>query len=74
MAVARTRTKDPLVDLEHHDVYPDARIRAIPRQVRAMAMVGASTVWRRPSAYAMKHPRNKGFRVIPANSQRRTPR
>ncbi len=70
MAAARTQAKDPLVYLTHHDSYPDARIRAILRQVRTMAMVGASTVWRRPSAYAMKYLQKKGFRVIPVNPHR----
>ena len=68
MAVAKA--KDPQAYLTHHDVYPDARIRAILRQVRTMAIVGASTVWRRPSFYAMKYLQNKGFRVIPVNPAR----
>ena len=68
MAVAKA--KDPLAYLTHHDVYPDARIRAILRQVRTMAIVGASTVWRRPSFYAMKYLQKKGFRVIPVNPAR----
>ena len=70
MAWAHAEAKDPLVYLAHHDVYPDARIRAILRQVRTIAMVGASTVWRRPSFYAMKYLQKKGFRVIPVNPTR----
>ena len=62
--------KDSLAYLTHHDVYPDARIRAILRQVKTMAMVGASAVWRRPSFYAMKYLQKKGFRVIPVNPTR----
>ncbi len=61
---------DSLAYLTHHDVYPDARIRAILRQVKTMAMVGASAVWRRPSFYAMKYLQKKGFRVIPVNPTR----
>ena len=62
--------KDSLTYLTHHDLYPDARIRAILRQVKTMAMVGASAVWRRPSFYAMKYLQKKGFRVIPVNPAR----
>ena len=62
--------KDSLAYLTHHDVYPDARIHAILRQVQTMAMVGASAVWRRPSFYAMKYLQKKGFRVIPVNPTR----
>ncbi len=70
MAEIKATEKDKLVYLTHHDVYPDAKIRAILRQVRVMAMVGASTVWRRPSSYAMKYLQKKGFRVIPVNPHR----
>ncbi len=70
MAQAEAKEKDKLVYLAHHDIYPDAKIRAILRQVRTMAMVGASTVWRRPSSYAMKYLQKKGFRVIPVNPHR----
>jgi predicted CoA-binding protein len=70
MAVAHAEADNPLVYLAHHDVYPDAKIRAILQQVRVMAMVGASTVWRRPSSYAMKYLQKKGFRVIPINPAR----
>jgi len=62
--------KDPLAYLTHHDGYPDARIRAILRHVRNVAMVGASAVWRRPSFYAMKYLQKKDFRVIPVNPAR----
>jgi predicted CoA-binding protein len=33
-------------------------------------MVGASTLWRRPSYYAMKYLRHKGFKIIPVNPMR----
>lgn len=48
-------------------VYSDAKIRRILRQVRTIAMVGASPTWNRPSHYAMKYLQAKGFRVIPVN-------
>ena len=68
--MAEAKAKDSRAYLTHHDVYPDARIRAILRQVRTIAMVGASAVWRRPSFYAMKYLQKKGFRVIPVNPAR----
>ena len=50
-----------------HDSYGDAYLRAILREVRAIAMVGASPDWNRPSYFAMKYLQAKGFRVIPVN-------
>ena len=47
--------------------YSDADIRRILRQVRTIAMVGASPTWNRPSYYAMKYLQAKGYRVIPVN-------
>ncbi len=61
---------NPLVYLKHHDNYSDSKIRRILRDVRTFAMVGASTVWRRPSFYAMKYLQHKGFRIIPVNPGR----
>ncbi len=60
----------PPVYLKHHDWYTDEKIRRILRDVRVFAMVGASTVWRRPSFYAMKYLQHKGFRIIPVNPGR----
>lgn len=60
----------PFVYLKRHDFYTDDALRAILSQVRVIAMVGASTLWRRPSFYAMKYLRHKGFRVIPVNPAR----
>jgi predicted CoA-binding protein len=51
----------------NHDAYPDAYIRQILRDVRVIAMVGASPNWNRPSNFAMKYLQNKGYRVIPVN-------
>lgn len=66
-----TRPADkPFVYLARHDRYGDDLLRAVLRQVRTIAMVGASTLWRRPSFYAMKYLQHKGFRVIPVNPVR----
>ena len=58
------------VRLAHHDYYPDRRIRTILANVRTIAMVGASALWRRPSFYAMKYLQKRGYRVIPVNPAR----
>jgi len=50
-----------------HAGYPDDKIRRILRQVRTIAMVGASDNWNRPSYFAMKYLQQKGYRVIPVN-------
>jgi len=47
--------------------YADAEIRKILRDVRVIAMVGASPSWNRPSHFAMKYLQAKGYRVIPVN-------
>jgi len=47
--------------------YPDALLRGILRDVKTIAMVGASPNWVRPSNFAMKYLQGKGFRVIPVN-------
>jgi predicted CoA-binding protein len=48
-------------------VYDDDFIRGILRRTKAIAMVGASTNWTRPSFFAMKYLQAKGYRVIPVN-------
>ena len=53
--------------LMNHDSYPDDYIRAILRETRVIAMVGASPNWNRPSYFAMKYLQNKGYRVVPVN-------
>lgn len=50
-----------------HDRYPDSYLRAILRDVKTIAMVGASANWNRPSYFAMKYLQEKGYRVIPVN-------
>ncbi|MCH2288196.1 MAG: CoA-binding protein, partial [SAR324 cluster bacterium] len=50
-----------------HNSYPDSYIREILRNVRSIAMVGASATWNRPSNFAMKYLLQKGFQVIPVN-------
>jgi len=47
--------------------YEDGFLRRILRDVRTIAMVGASPKWVRPSSFAMKYLMGKGFRVIPVN-------
>jgi uncharacterized protein len=51
----------------NHDVYSDAYIRDILVTYRTIAMVGASPNASRPSYFAMKYLKVKGFRVIPVN-------
>lgn len=51
----------------NHDSYSDAYIRDILSRYRTIAMVGASANQSRPSYFAMKYLKEKGFRVIPVN-------
>jgi predicted CoA-binding protein len=51
----------------NHDRYTDAYIRDILVRYRTIAMVGASANTSRPSYFAMKYLKQKGFRVIPVN-------
>ncbi len=50
-----------------HEHYPDALLRDILRRCRTFAMVGASVNWNRPSFFAMKYLRDKGYRILPVN-------
>jgi predicted CoA-binding protein len=50
-----------------HDDYRDDYLLGILRSTRAIAMVGASADWNRPSYFAMKYLQAKGYRVIPVN-------
>ena len=65
-----TKDKDSLRFLEHHNHYTDQKLRRILRDVKTFALVGASTVWRRPSYYAMTYLQHKGFKIIPINPAR----
>ena len=47
--------------------YDDALLRRILKDVKTIAMAGASPNWVRPSNFAMKYLQGKGFRVIPVN-------
>ncbi len=47
--------------------YPDSYLRAILERTRVIAMVGASPNPRRPSYFAYKYLRERGYRVIPVN-------
>ena len=51
----------------NHDAYPNSYILGLLRQVKTIAMVGASANWNRPSFFAMKYLQEKGYRVIPVN-------
>ncbi len=50
-----------------HDSYSDEYIRGILDDVRSLAVVGASANWNRPSYFAMKYLKQKGFRIFPVN-------
>ncbi len=55
-------------DRDHaDDFYSDAFIRGILKDVRTVAMIGASTNQNRPSYFAMKYMQQKGYRIIPVN-------
>jgi predicted CoA-binding protein len=51
----------------NHDSYDDDYIRAILRDVKSVAMVGASPNNVRPSYFVLKYLIEKGFTVIPIN-------
>jgi len=51
----------------NHDAYPDTYIRDILNSVKTIAMVGISPKDNRPSYFAFKYLRERGYRMIPVN-------
>ena len=51
----------------NHDSYPEGYIRAILREVKTIALVGASGNEVRPSYFVMKYLLDKGYEVTPVN-------
>jgi len=47
--------------------YSDQTIASVLRDVKTIAMVGASANWVRPSNFVLKYLLGKGYRVIPVN-------
>ena len=50
-----------------HDNYPDSTIRGILNTVKTIAMVGVSPKDNRPSYFAFKYLKERGYRMIPVN-------
>ena len=70
LEVTENKKPSELRFLEHHNYYSDQKLRRILRDVKTFALIGASTVWRRPSYYAMTYLQHKGFKIIPINPAR----
>jgi len=51
----------------NHYSYPDSYIRGVLRDVKTVAMVGASPNTVRPSYFVLKYLRERGYDVIPVN-------
>ena len=51
----------------NHDNYPDTYIRGILNTVKTIAMVGISPKDNRPSYFAFKYLKERGYRMIPVN-------
>ena len=69
-AAASPRPDKPFRYLARHDAYADDKLRGILARVHTIAVVGASSLWRRPSYFAMKYLSRKGYRMIPVNPTR----
>ncbi|WP_458423848.1 CoA-binding protein [Methylorubrum extorquens] len=50
-----------------HDRYPDAQIRAVLKEARSIALVGASANPARPSYIVFKYLAERGYTVTPVN-------
>jgi predicted CoA-binding protein len=50
-----------------HDSYSDAHLRSVLREVKSIAVVGASSNPNRPSSFVTKYLAQKGYRVVPIN-------
>jgi predicted CoA-binding protein len=50
-----------------HDSYPDSYIRGILNTVKTIAVVGVSPKDNRPSYFAFKYLKERGYRMIPVN-------
>jgi predicted CoA-binding protein len=57
----------PYILRMNHDTYPDSYIRGILNTVKTIAMVGISPKDNRPSYFAFKYLRERGYRMIPVN-------
>ena len=53
--------------LAHHETYSDALIRRVMREVKVIALVGASDNPARPSYIVVKYLQERGYDVIPVN-------
>jgi predicted CoA-binding protein len=51
----------------NHDAYPDSYIRGILNTVKTIAVVGISPRDNRPSYFAFKYLKERGYRMIPVN-------
>src|SRR6202521_4094170 len=51
----------------NHDRYDDGYIRGILNTVKSIAMVGVSANESRPSYFAFKYLKERGYRMIPIN-------
>ncbi|TDR93759.1 CoA-binding protein [Enterovirga rhinocerotis] len=57
----------PTPPLAHHDSYADALIRRLMREVKSIALVGASDNPARPSYIVVKYMLERGYEVLPVN-------